>query len=356
MKALVMKPFFTQIIVERDAVEDPLTERIVSYFSEIPVKVVSRNKLPEITKQARRLVLILMHQRGRFVKDFHIPPGAPPCGEKYIVSMLNCPFHCSYCYLQSYLDHGHPVIFTNRDKMKDEIQKLIKNDPPRYLTTGEYGDSLALDDITGTVMDLLPTFNGSDTMLEIRTKSDAIDHIIRSIKNYGYTGNLVITWTLAPENMVKQEERGTASLKKRLDAIRKSCTAGIKVGIRFDPVIPFYADMDNYWRLLQMISQVAEGDMINRFELGVLRFPPGLFNLIRKRKSFSPLLHGEFFKDQEDKIRLYRPFRVKIYRELHLRIRRLFPKVPVELSMEHSSVWEDSGVSLSEWSEHMTAE
>ncbi len=336
-----MKIPFKRIYIQDEAAADPLTGRITSACSHLPASVVDSREITRIIENNERDKLLLMRHRGSFVKDFHIPPGSPPCGEKYIVSMLNCPFRCSYCYLQSYLEHRQIIIFTNRERMKTEIVQTLRNNPPRYITTGEYGDSLALDHLTNTISGILPLFEGSNTVLEVRTKSNAVDHLLAA----GTTGNLVITWTMAPHEAVKGEEGGTASLHQRLEAIRKCCTAGIPVGIRLDPIIPHYAGMDRYTELLKMIRESTGHGVINRFELGVLRFPAGLFSLIRQSIPHSPLLRGEFFKDSEDKIRLYRPERARIYRELNRSINVMFPRVVVELSMEHYSVWEDSGIS-----------
>jgi spore photoproduct lyase len=305
-----------------------------------------------------------MHNRGAFVKNFPAAPGSPPCGEKYVLTVLNCIFSCSYCYLQTYLDHRNIVVYTNLARLKREIERTLVSDPPRRLTTGELGDSLALDELTRFTDELLPLFAGTGTLLELRTKSDRADHLIGRWKNVDGRSDdartshavsrtpavtearerLLVTWTLGPEEMIRSEEHGTASLDERLEAMGRTAASGIKVAVRLDPIVPFHAEPAAYDTLAERIAGAVREDAIYRFELGVMRYPPGLWDRVRESNPSSTLLHGEYVKDSGRKLRLYRPQRIVLYRRTVESIRRRFPRVPIELSMEHRTVWEDSGL------------
>ncbi len=350
-----MNKRWNNLLIDREAEGDPLAERL-------------RGKLPdaevEMTDDARRHVssgscapgtIVLMRRRGAFVKDFPQTPGTPPCGEKYIVTMMNCPYSCSYCYLRSYLEHRSLVIFTDIERMKEEISMAIAEDAPRIMTTGELSDSLALDDLTGTTLDLLPLFEGSATLLEARTKSDNVEHLLRaaaerngskgeSDSDQGLFDRLLVTFTLGPETMIEREEPGTAPLGARLRAIGELTGAGIKTGVRLDPIIPAYAGVDTYSPLLDELKDAAGGNGIYRFELGVLRFPPGLLESVREAAPQSPILRGEYLRDTEGKLRLYRPSRVSLYRNIAGLILQRFPESRIELCMESGTVWEDAGI------------
>ncbi len=296
-----------------------------------------------------------MRRRGAFVKDFPQTPGTPPCGEKYIITMMNCPYSCSYCYLRSYLEHRSVVIFTDTERMIEELSMAITKDSPHIITTGEMSDSLALDDLTGTTLDLLPLFEGSTTLLEARTKSDNVNHLLAAAADPNrhsggsepagnFLDRLLVTFTLGPETMIEREEPGTASLEARLDAIKLLTGAGIKSGVRFDPIIPAYADIESYCRLLDGLKEAAGGNGIYRFELGALRFPPGLLENVREITPSSPILRGEYLRDREGKLRLYRPARVSLYREIADLVLQRFPETRIELCMESGTVWEDAGI------------
>jgi len=341
-----MNPAVTQLAIERAALEDPLTLRVraalpgaAADVSDDPLNVA----LPEAAEGG---TLFLVRHRGAFVKDFPVTPGSPPCGEKYIITMLNCPHACSYCYLQSYLEHGRLVLFTDLERMKEEVAAAISRDAPKRFTTGEMGDSLALDELTGVTLELLPLFEETETLLDVRTKSANIDHILSAFAASEPPSNLVVTWTLGPPEMIEIEEPGTAPLAERLGAMSRAIRAGFRVGVRFDPVVPRYADMNAYASLMEEIARSAGDGTIERFEIGVLRFPPGLMEKIRERRPRSGLLEGEYLKDREGKLRLYRPARVAIYRGIAGLVREAFPGAAIELSMEDTEVWADSGIDL----------
>ncbi|HER44166.1 MAG TPA: hypothetical protein ENO08_06875 [Candidatus Eisenbacteria bacterium] len=341
-----MNPFVTQFVIERAALGDPLTARLRGRLPGAGITIVDDPRRLPWQEAAEEGALFLMRHRGAFVKDFPMTPGSPPCGEKYIVTMINCPHDCSYCYLQSYLGHGRLVIFTDLERMKKEVAASISSESPKRITTGEMSDSLALDELTGTTLELLPLFEGTGTFLDVRTKSARIDHIISAVEAGLPASSLVMTWTLGPPDMIEREERGTAPLPDRLEAMARALGAGIRVGVRFDPVVPLYADMDAYASLIGRIARSADGRRIDRFEIGILRFPPGLIEKVRARHPRSGLLEGEYLRDSEGKLRLYRPARVEIYRGLARLVREAFPGARIELSMEDREVWEDAGIAL----------
>jgi spore photoproduct lyase len=340
-----MKTRWNNLLIDREAQGDPLAARLRERLPEAKIEIVedARGYLSSGFRASGTLVL--MRRRGAFVKNFPQTPGTPPCGEKYVITMMNCPYSCSYCYLRSYLEHRSVVIFTDTERMKDEISRAVTEDSPRIITTGEMSDSLALDDLTGTTLDLLPLFEGSATLLEARTKSDNVKHLLSAAADTGRLSGgsesaaslfdrLLVTFTLGPEKMIEREEPGTASLEARLDAIKLLTGAGIKTGVRFDPIIPAYADIDSYRRLLDGLEAAAGGKGIYRCELGVLRFPPGLLESVRESAPHSPILRGEYLRDGEGKLRLYRPSRVSLYSEIAGLVLRRFPGTGIELCME----------------------
>lgn len=341
-----MNPTITQLIIERAAVDDPLTAGIRERLRGIDETVMDDPRTLLGRDRKGDGSIFLMRHRGAFVKDFPATPHSPPCGEKYIITMLNCPHACSYCYLQSYLEHGRLVIFTDLERMKAEVARSISHDAPKRITTGEMSDSLALDELTGTTLELLPLFEGTGTLLDVRTKSARIDHIVSALAGRERAADLVLTWTLGPAAMIEREELGTASLTERLEAMGRALRAGLRVGVRFDPIVPYYADMKAYESLIGEIARVAENDGIDRFEIGVLRFPPDLIEKVRARHPRSMLLRGEYLRDSEGKLRLYRPARVALYREIARLVRMRFPGAGIELSMESRDVWEDAGIAL----------
>jgi len=372
---------FKKIVIDRRSAGSEMAGRVRAALPEAAVEIRKDILSGFSGKGPARGTLLLTTHQGRFVKDFPAEPETPPCGEKYVITLLNCPYRCSYCYLQSYLEHGNIVIFTNTGKMEREVREALQSKPPERITTGEMGDSLALDHITGTTFDLLPLFKGTGTMLEVRTKSANVEHLIAAAKNrkedlragkaeasaglsaaekleeglradgavppaglpFECLENLLITWTLGPEEAARREERGAPGLPERLAAIKRVSRAGLAVAVRFDPIIPYYYDAAKYREILAELAGGGGGN-VRRFELGVLRFPHGLWEHVRATRPESRILRGEFHRDSNGKTRLYRPRRIAIYRELYRMIGEFFEKAPVELSMEPEPVWRDSGI------------
>jgi spore photoproduct lyase len=126
----------------------------------------------------------------------------------------------------------------------------------------------------------------------------------------------------------------------------RTLSAGIRAGVRLDPVVPHYAGGESYRSLIEEIARAAEGRGIERLEIGALRFPAGLIESVRGRNPGSMLLRGEYLRDREGKLRLYRPSRIALYREIARLVRSELPGVPIELSMESRDVWEDAGIAL----------
>ncbi len=379
-----MRNFVKRLIIDRESRHDRITARLRENLPSVPVTVVPNAR--ELVREAPfdRGSLVLMRRKGAFIKEFPVPRGAPPCGERYIRTMLNCPFSCSYCYLRSYLDHRRIVIFTNIGDLTAEIEPLRSSSPPVRLTTGELGDSLALDHLTGINGEILAMLRcGGETVpgggeatlrnretvpgggeatlrkretvpgggaemlpfgsavLDLRTKSDRVDHLLDDTRG---ARNLMITWTMGPEDQVEREEPGTATLDERCAAMRRAAGSGIPVGVRFDPIVPHYAGIAAYRSVIEKIAASIAPPTVHRFELGTLRFPPGLWECIRNVDPGSPLLRGEYFRDREGTIRYYRPARIALYRELARTIESVFPDAAIELSMEDRTVWEDAGL------------
>lgn len=330
---------FTRLVIDSRALGDPLTGRIRSSLEGIE-EIVTGDVHDHLGPES----LVLKFHEGRFVKDFPVTPGAPPCGEKYVAALQGCLYDCSYCYLRSYLSHSTITVLVNSGKMESDIREALEAGTVR-ITTGELSDSLALDQITGLTSSILPLLAGTRAVIEARTKSSSVDHLpgLDGSDTELARRHLLVTWTLSPPEAMKSEEPGAASLDERLGAISKVSAAGIGFAIRLDPIIPFYWDAGSYWNLLKRIKDEA-GNAPRRIELGVLRFPPGLMESVRKNSPYSPILQGEYVRDREGKMRLYRPERTGIYREAAGMIREFFPDTEIELSQEDRTVWEDAGL------------
>ncbi|MBF0443183.1 MAG: hypothetical protein HQK54_14840, partial [Oligoflexales bacterium] len=183
------------------------------------------------------------------------------CNVHVLRSMSNCPFDCSYCFLQNYLNNGTTMVVSDIEALVGEVREKISLNPHRFLRIGtwELADSLALEDRLGTAGALVEAFSGIDgAVLELKTKSDNVD----SILDLGHKGRTVISWSMNPEAVIKAEEHGTASLERRLAAMHKAAGAGYPVGIHFDPLIYYQGWQEDYGNLVRRIFETVSPDIV----------------------------------------------------------------------------------------------
>ena len=154
----------------------------------------------------------------------------------YFSHMLNCIFDCNYCFLQGMYRSANYVIFTNFNSFMNEIKYLADSNKkkPMYFFSGYDCDSLAFEHITNFAETFIPFFKKfKNVNLELRTKSTKINSILK----FKPKNNIIIAWSLNPDDIILEFEKNTPSLKNRLKAIKVLQNQGWKIGLRFDPII-----------------------------------------------------------------------------------------------------------------------
>ena len=83
------------------------------------------------------------------------------CNVHVLRSVHNCPFECSYCFLQNYLTDGVTKVVDDIPELMGEVRDKINSEPKRLFRIGtwELGDSLALEDTTGQAAELIREFS-----------------------------------------------------------------------------------------------------------------------------------------------------------------------------------------------------
>jgi spore photoproduct lyase len=153
------------------------------------------------------------------------------CGLHTLDAVRGCPFSCSYCTIQTF--YGETA-----ELESDLIEKLrkIQLDPDRryHIGTGQASDSLVWGN-TGGVLDALFTFAAANpnVLLELKTKSDNVSYFV----DREVPANIVCSWTLNTETIIRNEEQGAAPLERRLQAARTTADQGIPVAFHFHPMV-----------------------------------------------------------------------------------------------------------------------
>jgi len=276
--------------------------------------------------------------KGDFVKNCPCSPEAISCGYFNMNLHKGCPFSCTYCILQTYLENKDPVFYTNTEKVRDELKKAMREQEHLRISTGELSDSLAYENenrYSGKVIDILKDF--PDIIFEFKTKSKCVDNLL----NIKPLKNIIISWSLNPQEIIDIEEHKTASLSERLDALEKVQKAGYKIGIHFDPIIITEDWKNLYKNLVDDISKIVIPEKIAWWSLGALRFPESLKEYIFKFKN-SKLFTGELIKGYDGKYRYFKPLRKELFAFIKKEIyKKISLDTPLYLCMEDEEMWLD---------------
>ncbi|HDO35322.1 MAG TPA: DNA photolyase, partial [Nitrospirae bacterium] len=127
------------------------------------------------------------------------------CNVHVLRSVHNCPFQCTYCFLQNYLNDGGMKVVSDIDSLMSEVKEKVFSEPRRFFRIGtwELGDSLALEDETGQAARLVKGFSVlRNAVLELKTKSDRVDGIL----GIDHKERTVVSWSLNTEDIINHEE------------------------------------------------------------------------------------------------------------------------------------------------------
>jgi len=282
-------------------------------------------------------------QKGKFIKHCPCTPDVVPCGYYNLNLHTGCPYDCSYCILQAYLETKEPVYFTNFEDMEKELLEISRTHRYLRIGTGELTDSLALDPQTNYSQKILSIFEKfPGIVFEFKTKSTHVGNILNYKKKNGeILKNVVMAWSLNPQQVIEREELLTPDLFSRLKAIGKVQQAGYKVGIHFDPIVIFDGWKDAYLGLIEEIAKIIEPSAIAWWSLGALRFPYSLREYIFKHRD-SRLFEGELIKGHDGKYRYFKPLRIELFQYIKQKIQALIAaEVPLYLCMEDKEVWRE---------------
>ena len=342
-----MEKYLPEVIYIDDAAYPyQKTWDIVEKLPQVPVRRV-RDKaeaLASLGQSGKRVetgkqILFLTTQRGRFFKKCPGTKGLICCNYYVLNFATNCHLDCSYCILQGYYENN-PFItfFVNVDDLFQELEKVFaENSQWMYrVGTGEFADSLAMDELTGFSKIIVPFFaTRPNATLELKTKSDKIDNLLE----LDHQGRTSVAWSVNPPDIIASEEPKTATLDERLRAAVKCQTAGYQIGFHFDPIFWLPEWERGYHQVVEQLFDAIDPSNISWISLGGFRYSPELKPIIRRRFPDSQILCGEFLKSSDGKMRYLKHLRLEIYHSMLSKIKAYGQHIPVYLCMESQQVW-----------------
>ncbi|MGN0506064.1 MAG: spore photoproduct lyase family protein [Lachnospiraceae bacterium] len=303
-------PFFSAVYVEKELWEQrkTLIPRQLLARSEHELTVLPIGHYKDVFNRSRQNLASQKHAPALILASNHgtlLYPGAPVCqsfGNEhfyYTSNVLNCIYHCDYCYLQGMYPSGHVVAFLNLPDYFAEVTELLRKHPV-YLCISYDTDLLALEPLFHfTEQWVRFAAHHPELTLEIRTKSGnpEVFSVLRSAweeEQNGTPCNLVFAWTVSPEELSRSTEHGAAPLALRLKALKAAKDAGFSVRLCFDPMIYHTGWQEAYRELIQQIfeqdgAQISAEDL-NDVSIGVFRISTEYLKAMRKRRPDSPLV------------------------------------------------------------------
>lgn len=244
------------------------------------------------------------------------------CNLQTLDVVRNCGFDCSYCSIQSFYHDDTVLIDRN---LKEKLQSLII-DPEKiyHIGTGQSSDSLMWGNKDG-ILDALVEFakKYQNVILELKTKSANVADLL-ALKP---SRNVIVTWTLNTETIIKNEEFLTAGLEERLKAARSVSDSGLLVGFHFHPMVYYKNFEQDYAGLAFKVLDLFKPQEVAMVSLGTLTYTKTVMTKIRKRGLPSKILQmpldeiaGKFSYSREIKkllfknlIEAFSPWKGKVY-------------------------------------------
>ena len=297
-----LKPNFSHIYLEKDAIGYPLSELAISKFSGSTIVNIDHYKDLfnrkgqnfQLQKKSMKLILAikrepLLYDGSSMIQDYMTP------NVYYNTPILNCLYNCDYCFLQGMYDSGNLVVFVNEQDMMDAIDTRV-SDPkdsskPTVVSISYNTDLLAMENILPLSRRWIDYVRGKkDTIIEIRTKSA----LFNAISDMNPIDNVILSWTLSPESICSQYEAAAPPLKRRVNSVKNALADGWKVRLCFDPIILVENWFEIYSRFFNELFVELNGNQIKDVTLGVFRMNKDYFNRIRKRDPKSDIYFSEY--------------------------------------------------------------
>ncbi len=335
-----------RLFIDHTCRDYPLTKKIGERLPDTPIEFVYElevflqdfQRSPDAAGRGKRS-LLLTKQKGDFVKPCPCTPHYLGCNYYVINLDLNCPMDCSYCILQLYLSNPLLTVHVNTEELWPQLEAFLNRQNGRALRigTGELGDSLVLDSLTGRSRELISFFRRfPSAQLELKTKSTHIQNLL----DIEPPKNVVIAWSVNASEIARTDEKGAPSVEERMDAAGAVVEQGYRVAFHFDPLIRFPGWEQGYAECFTALLNRVPASRIAWISLGALRFPPALQEIIRVRHPESRILYEEFIRGMDGKVRYFKSLRLEMFRFVAELVKSSGKGIiPVYLCMESGEVW-----------------
>lgn len=256
------------------------------------------------------------------------------CGLHTIDAVRGCPFSCSYCTIQTF--YGDTA-----ELEADLSTKLaaIELDPDRryHIGTGQSSDSLVWGN-RGDHLEALLGFAADhpNVLLELKTKSDNIRYLTEA----RVPENVVCSWSLSTDTLIRNEEHYTASLQRRLDAARSVADSGIRVAFHFHPMVHYLGWRTDYSEVAWQVVDRFSIPEVAFLSMGSVTLIKPVVQEIRRRGGDTKILQMELVPDVHGKLTYPDAIKLELFQHLYRGLEPWHGGVFFYLCMEPTHIWE----------------
>ena len=277
---------FSHIYVEEGVGESATIDRLPGRTI-IPVKHykdVFNRPGQEFLIQKQSQKLILARRRDNFLYE-----GSPMCERfghsrfYYATMMMNCPYNCAYCYLQTMYTSANIVAFVNPEDYFPAVEAAL----PAYVSISYDSDILALENIFGYVKTWTEFTRCHPSLtLEVRTKSANFG----AIADISPVNNMILAWTVSPQSVIDEYEEKTPALASRIENIKAAMEKGWNVRLCFDPVLPLPGWEGELKNLLDQLRSSLKFSDLYDTTTGTFRMSETQYKKLRRLRPCLPQL------------------------------------------------------------------
>ena len=289
--------------------------------------------------------LFLMHYPGRF---FRKCPGTKNyfcCGYRIFHFAEGCPLDCTYCILQCYFNRPGIKLWANLiedgfTELREALRLFKKLSKVLRIGTGEFADSMALENLCGVSEKLIHLWKEEDpfAVLELKTKVYIPESYFLKLPS---DPRIIFAWSLNTPRIIASEEKGAPPLEKRLESASLAIKKGFSVAFHFDPII-YYDEADKEYPLvLEKVLSTIPLERIAWISFGTLRYPKELKYIAQERFPETKIYSFEFIEGLDKKKRYFKSLRKKLYKSLKDLILAYQDKVAFYFCMESGELWKE---------------
>lgn len=257
------------------------------------------------------------------------------CNLRTIDAAKNCGFGCSYCSIQT-MYSGQNVIF---DEHFREKLDAIELDPDRHyhIGTGQSSDALMWGNKHNILADMLAfARKWPRALIEFKTKSKNIDYLLQS----NVPRNVICSWSLNPDTVIRNEEHLTARLTERLAAARTVADKNIRVAFHLHPMLHYRGWRQDYSDLISQILDRFRPEEIVFISFGALTFPKPILKKLRSYGIKSRINQTPMVANPEGKQTYPDNIKEQLFRHAYEAFSTWHGKVFFYLCMEEAKLWD----------------